>query len=339
MANRLLGGLAALNRELQKPEWADANYTIVVDENTFRFCLPEVVAHVEALQEAALVEVPTGEACKSLEVATQVWQTLLEADATREAVLVGLGGGSVCDLTGYVAAGYKRGIRHIFIPTTLLGMTDAAIGGKNAVDLSGVKNAIGHFYPPLLTVLHYPMLATLPQEELLCGLMEMVKTAAVTDATLYTTLTQSDSLSRQSIRTIAQTKQRICRTDPIDRSVRRILNFGHTTGHAIESHCHMPHGLAVGVGMAVAMYLSVHKVGLDREIFIQYLSWLRAHMQVPTFTLHDTEAMLPLIHHDKKNAATATRMVLLPVLGEAMIDVEVSDDELRYALLAFGKEQ
>ena len=181
----LYGGLQALGRELAKEEWQGAKYTILLDENTFQHCLPLLISSVEALQEAEFIEVPVGEECKSLEVAAQVWQTLLEGEADRQQVIVNLGGGAVCDLGGFVAAGYKRGIRHINIPTTLLGMVDAAIGGKTAIDFGGVKNSIGHFYPAVLTVIEPAFLDTLPEAELLNGQMEMVKTAAVTDPELF----------------------------------------------------------------------------------------------------------------------------------------------------------
>ena len=171
----LYGGLRALGRELAKEEWRDAKYTILLDENTFQHCLPLLISQVEALQEAEFIEVPVGEECKSLEVAAQVWQTLMEGEADRNAVVVNLGGGCVCDLGGYVAAGYKRGIRYINVPTTLLSMVDAAIGGKTAINFGGVKNSIGHFYPSTLTVIEPAFLKTLPQEEMLNGQMEMVK--------------------------------------------------------------------------------------------------------------------------------------------------------------------
>ena len=181
----LYGGLRTLSRELDKEDWQGARYTILLDENTFQHCLPLLISQVGALQEAEFIEVPVGEECKSLEVAAQVWQTLMEGEADRQSVIVNLGGGCVCDLGGFVAAGYKRGIRYIHVPTTLLSMVDAAIGGKTAINFGGVKNSIGHFYPSSLTVIDPAFLKTLPQEEMLNGQMEMVKTAAVTDPELF----------------------------------------------------------------------------------------------------------------------------------------------------------
>lgn len=336
----IYGGLRVLERELAKEEWQGAKYVILLDENTFQCCLPQLVSRVEALQEAEFVEVPVGEECKNLEVAAQVWQTLLEAEADRQTVIVNLGGGSVCDLGGFVAAGYKRGIRHINVPTSLLAMVDAAIGGKTAVDFGGVKNSVGHFYPALLTVIEPAFLDTLPQDEMLNGRMEMVKTAAVTDSDLYAQLlADSDvgDVGRRQVVDVARIKARVVKVDPYDHSIRRILNFGHTFGHAIEVYSGLPHGLAVGVGMLVAMYLSVKKIGLAEEVFQDYAGWLRQFVEVPHYTLRDIEQMLPLMHQDKKNIAGALRCVLLQSPGAAVIDVDITDNEVRDALLTVTK--
>ena len=331
------GGLVALGRELAKEEWQGAKYVILLDENTFQCCLPQLVSRVEALQEAEFVEVPVGEECKNLEVAAQVWQTLLEGEADRQTVIVNLGGGSVCDLGGFVAAGYKRGIRHINVPTSLLAMVDAAIGGKTAVDFGGVKNSIGYFYPAALTVIEPAFLDTLPQDEMLNGRMEMVKTAAVTDSDLYAQLlADSDvgDVGRRQVVDVARIKARVVKVDPYDHSIRKILNFGHTFGHAIEVYRGLPHGLAVGVGMKVAMYLSTKKLGLAEEVYTTYSRWLKEFTtHLSPFTLKDIEQMFPLMQQDKKNTAGSLRCVLLQELGAPVIDVEISDNEVRDALL------
>lgn len=338
----LYGGLRALNRELTQEEWLNARYTILLDENTFQHCLPLLISQVEALQEAEFIEVPVGEECKSLEVAAQVWQTLMEGEADRNAVVVNLGGGCVCDLGGYVAAGYKRGVRYINVPTTLLSMVDAAIGGKTAINFGGVKNSIGHFYPSALTVTDPAFLDTLPQEELLNGRMEMVKTAAVTDPELFQQLLTDYRLSITAIKEVARIKARVVKADPYDHSIRKILNFGHTFGHAIEVYRNVPHGIAVAIGMKAAMYLSVKKTGLPEEIYKAYSQWLKKQLvsinsHLLSFNLKEIEQMLPLMRQDKKNASGTIRCVLLQDLGAAMIDVEVSDNEIRDAMLRLGQ--
>lgn len=336
----LYGGLRALRRELEQESWRNAKYTILLDENTFQHCLPLLISSVEALQEAEFIEVPVGEECKSLEIAAQVWQTLMEGEADRNAVIVNLGGGCVCDLGGFIAAGYKRGIRYINMPTTLLSMVDAAIGGKTAINFGGVKNSIGHFYPSVLTVIDPVFLGTLSQEELLNGKVEMVKTAAVAQPTLFEQLIKENDIRKQQIIDVARIKNAVVRRDPEDHGIRKILNFGHTFGHAIEAYLRLPHGIAVGIGMKIAMYLSVKKIGLSEEVYRAYSQWFSesfSTLQIPTFTLKDIEQMLPLMHQDKKNSDGAVCCVLLQEPGAAMIDVEVSDNEIRDAILHLGK--
>ena len=328
----IYGGLRSLSRELQREEWQDARFTILLDENTFQHCLPLLISQVDALQEAEFIEVPVGEDCKSLEVVTQVWQTFLEGEADRRHVLVNLGGGSVCDLGGFVAAGYKRGIRYVNVPTSLLAMVDAAIGGKTAIDFGGVKNSIGHFYPASLTVIDPVFIDTLSQEELLNGQMEMVKTAAVTDPELFERLLTTH-YPISTIKEIARIKARVVKADPYDYSIRKILNFGHTFGHAIEVYSNYPHGLAVGIGMKVAMYLSTKKVGLSEEVYNSYSQWLERQVTLPHYTLKDIEQMLPLMRQDKKNTAGSLRCVLLHDLGAPVIDLDISENEVRDAFL------
>ena len=341
----IYGGLHALDRELQKDEWHGAKYIILLDENTFQHCLPLLITQVDALQEAEFVEVPVGEECKSLEVTAQVWQTLLESEADRNTVIVNLGGGCVSDLGGYVAAGYKRGIRHINVPTSLLAMVDAAIGGKTAVNFGGVKNSIGHFYPAAVTVIEPAFLDTLPDEEMLNGRMEMVKTAAVADPALFSQLIKEGSqfsILNSQLKQVTRIKARVVKADPYDHSIRRILNFGHTFGHAVEVYRGLPHGIAVGIGMQAAMYLSMKKIGLPEGVYISYSQWLGDKLatldyHISTFNLKDIEKMLPLMRQDKKNAEGAIRCVLLQDLGAAMIDVEVTANEIRDAMLHVGK--
>lgn len=331
-----------MQRELAKEEWQDAKYTILLDDNTFQHCLPLLVSQVEALQEADFIELPVGEESKCIEVAAQVWQTLMEGGADRNTVIVNLGGGCVSDLGSYVASCYKRGLRCINVPTTLLSMVDAAIGGKTAVNFGGVKNIIGTFHEADIVCLERQFLDTLSETELLSGRFEMVKTAAVTDSTLYSRLVSEGALTQKMIGNVARMKHRVVSADLYDHSIRHILNFGHTFGHAIEAYSGLPHGVAVGIGMKAAMYLSTRKIALIDEVYQSYSQWLKAQLSstnvtLPTYSLKDIEQMLSLMRHDKKNASSSIRCVLLQEIGVPMIDVEVSDNEIRDALLQIGK--
>lgn len=324
----LYGGLSSLDRLLKRPQWAGVHSTILLDTNTFNLCLPHLIAKVEALQDAYFIEVPAGEECKSLEVASQVWSSLLDDEAGRDTLIVNLGGGAVCDLGGFVAASYKRGVHFVNVPTTLLAMVDASIGGKTAVNFGGVKNSIGHFYPPDAIIIDTAFCRTLAPDQLLCGKMEMMKTAAVASPSLYHNLMQMSTITRQSVKEVARLKSEIVKKDPFDLGIRKILNFGHTFGHAIELFSHLPHGYAVGIGMMAAMKLSVSKTGLPMDVYRSYSKWLKTNITVPAYSTSDTVQMLALMRQDKKALHGTVRCVLLQDVGRPVVDVEVTDDEM-----------
>lgn len=336
--------LSRLNRLLKGSQYADARYFILVDENSYNHCLAPLISRVEPLENAEFMEVPAGEECKDLAIASQLWQTLQESGADRNAVLVNLGGGCVSDLGGFVAAGYKRGIRYINIPTTLIGMADAAIGGKTAVNLGGVKNQVGFFHQPEITCIEPSLLNTLPDEELLAGVFEMLKTFLIGDAERYRQLCDmllsgTFEVVPEMIAACAEIKAAVVQRDPRDHNVRHILNLGHTFGHAVEAYSHkkdkkpLSHGMAVGIGMTYALYLSVQKLGLPSEHLDRYRSVASKLVKMPKHTLADTERLLEYMRQDKKNAAGEIRCVLLQDIGAPVIDLPVSEEEVRTALL------
>ena len=335
--------LSRLNRTLAGKAYRDARYFILVDENTYNHCLPQLVAQVEPLQKAEFMEVPIGEECKDIAIATQLWETLLESGADRDSVLVNLGGGCVSDLGGFVASGYKRGIRYINVPTTLIGMVDAAIGGKTALNFNGYKNQIGFFNPPDIVCLNPSFLNTLPDEELFSGTFEMLKTFMIGDPEQYHHLCdmllggnldiQPDMIAR-----CAEIKDAVVKKDPKDKGIRHILNLGHTFGHGIEAHSHQTgnpftHGEAVGVGMICALYLSVRKLGLPQAILDNYRNVASKMVELPHYTLKETEEILTYMRQDKKNAGGEIHCVLLQELGAPVIDLAVDENEIRDALL------
>ena len=337
-----VSSLARLNRLLKTKAYAHATYFIFVDENSYNYCLSEVVARVEALQEAEFVELPIGEECKSIEIAAQVWQTLMESGADRNSVIVNIGGGAVCDLGGFVASTFMRGIRHINIPTTLLAMVDAAVGGKTAIDLAGVKNVVGTFHLPAAVCVEPLFLDTLPEIEKMSGTVEMLKTMLVGGAVESIPAGWQDLLTAENIRTCVEIKDAVVRQDVNDHGMRKILNFGHTFGHAVEAYSAMqgnglPHGYAVGIGMLCATYLSVKKLGLEKSLFNALRGYVSSLFILPEYTLKDAETMLSIMRHDKKNGDGEVRCVLLQSVGAAVIDVAVSEMEIRDALLAYDK--
>lgn len=343
-----ISALSRLNRVLKGPQYADARFFILVDENSYNHCLAPLISSVERFESAEFMEVPVGEECKDIAIASQLWQTLLESGADRNTVLVNLGGGCVSDLGGFVAAGYKRGIRYINVPTTLIGMVDAAIGGKSAVNLGGVKNQVGFFYQPEITCIEPSLLNTLPDEELLSGVFEMLKTFLIGDAEMYERLCEmllsgTFEIVPEMIAACAEIKSAVVRKDPQDKDLRHILNLGHTFGHAVEAYSHQEgkepysHGFAVGIGMSYAFYLSVQKMGLPQEQLDRYRSVASKLVKMPKYTLADTECLLGYMRQDKKNAEGEIRCVLLQDIAAPVIDVCVSEEEIRTALLACGK--
>lgn len=342
-----VSSLARLNRVLAGKRYAGARFFILVDENSYENCLARVIAQMSTLQEAEFMEVPVGEECKDIAIATQLWETLLESGADRDAVIVNVGGGCVSDLGGFVAAGYKRGIRYINVPTTLVGMVDASIGGKTAVNLGGSKNQVGFFHQPEATCVEPAFLDTLPRRELYNGLFEMLKTFIIGDPEQYVRLSQMImsgklELGGEAIAACAEIKNAVVKADPEEHSTRRILNFGHTFGHAIEAYSHekghkaIPHGIAVGIGMVAALYLSVKKLSLSQEVLDQYRATALKLTALPHYTLQDTEGILGYMRQDKKNAEGEIRCVLLQELGAPVIDLAVDENEIRDALLSIN---
>ncbi len=345
-----ISSLAKLNRLLSGDLYSSARFFIIVDENTYNHCLPILVSSVSALQNAEFFEVPVGEEAKSLEVASQLWGALLDSGADRNSVIVNLGGGCVSDIGGFVAAGFKRGIRYINIPTSLIGMIDAAIGGKTAVNMENNKNQVGFFHQPDAVCIHPEFLNTLSDVDMKCGIFEMAKTLMLSDAeafdeTVSAVVSRNETLLDIISKYIPQCvgfKSSVVAADPKEASIRKILNFGHTFGHAIESFLMetgrpLPHGAAVGIGLKCELYLSVKKLGMSKKVYDTYCGLLHFLVNVPKFSLHDTERILSYMRKDKKNSNNQILSVLLQEIGVPVIDVAIDENEVRDALLQVHK--
>ncbi|MBO7488899.1 MAG: 3-dehydroquinate synthase [Bacteroidales bacterium] len=345
-----ISSLAKLNRMLTGEDYKDSKFFIIVDENTYNNCLPLLISKVSALEQAEFFEVPVGEEAKSIEVATQLWGALLDSDADRNSVIINLGGGCVSDIGGFVAAGFKRGIRYINVPTTLIGMVDAAIGGKTAVDIENAKNQIGFFHQPEAVCIFPDFLDTLPDVEIISGVLEMAKTLLLSDAKAFNNLAELltgcshypvDEIKKYIVQCV-DFKRSVVNADPYDKSIRKILNFGHTFGHAIESymleqHRPMPHGIAVGMGLECALYLSTKKHAFDEEAYSSFKQMLHYIVGLERFTLADTERILSYMRQDKKNRDGLILCVLLQDIAAPVIDVAIDENEIRDALLKVGK--
>lgn len=345
--------LKRLNRLLKSSPYQDAKFLLLVDENTSELCMPLLLSEVEAFQEAEFLVIPVGEKSKSLEIAGEIWDSFLSEQADRNMVIVNLGGGCVSDLGGFVAAGFKRGIRYINVPTTLVGMVDAAVGGKTAINRGNFKNQIGFFYPPEIVCVNPAFLNTLPHQEMLSGLFEMKKTALLSGQEVLFQKDCYDDSKKQifdsaiptvdSISQCVKFKMDVCKADPFDKGVRKILNFGHTFGHAIESFSLFSlspysHGMAVGLGMWCELYLSVQKMGFPPECLKAYEGFLRQWAnEIPSYQLKDTKTLLAFMQQDKKNIDGTIRCVLLQDIALPVIDVPISELEACDALMKLGK--
>ncbi|MCR4848978.1 MAG: 3-dehydroquinate synthase [Bacteroidales bacterium] len=308
---------------------------VLTDANVAMYWLPEL-KHWLDCEQAVEVVVKAGERYKTLGTARRIWKALLKNQADRQSVLVNLGGGTISDMGGFVASCYQRGIRFVNVPTTLLAMVDASIGGKNGVDLGGVKNQIGTFAEPEEVLVNPIFLSTLSDRELLSGIAEMVKYGYVADEDL---LKVDESNYEQYILRAGRIKKEIVEQDFRDHGKRRILNFGHTVGHAIEAYSMttdnlLTHGEAVAVGMWSALWLSIGECGLDEEVLDDYLLKMQILLSESgwSFTQKDIEPIMAYLKHDKKNVNGQYGFVLLRDIEKPVCDRFVSDAVIRESL-------
>ncbi|MBV6405779.1 MAG: 3-dehydroquinate synthase [Flavobacteriales bacterium] len=333
--------LAALDAWLTGPG-AEGRRAVVGDENTLRFCLPELLALVPALREAPCFAVPPGEASKSLGTCQALWGRLAQEGLGRDAVLVALGGGVVTDLAGFVGATYKRGIRVVNVPTSLMGMVDAAIGGKTAIDLDGVKNLVGLVRQPEGVYVHVPFLRTLGKRELLNGVAEMLKHGLVADADHWHALVAAPWHDLQALAPLversAALKCGVVSDDPEEHGSRRSLNFGHTIGHAVEAFSWegpqrgLLHGEAVVAGMICTAWLSWRTGLLERGACDAITAFLLERFRRFDLQPADHHRIIALMGHDKKNRDGAFRFTLLEDIGRARIDVPLDAAQVAEAL-------
>ena len=302
---------------------------VLVDGNTINFCLP-LFFEKTRISNFSLIEIPSGENCKSIDTVQKIWSQLVENHADRNSLLINLGGGVVSDMGGFAASCYQRGIDFINVPTTLLSMVDAAVGGKTGVDFHGLKNQIGTFSNPMAVYVDTDFLLTLPVREQKSGLAEMIKYGFISDKSFFDAqLPVSQVLVRKAI----EAKGRITQSDPNEAGLRKVLNFGHTVGHAIESlfvgtDTQLLHGEAVALGMLPALYLSEIYCGLDKKWTAIYKNIFTNLFDSVKITDLDLKSLLELMRHDKKNLGDEIRFVLISEPGKPIVDVAVKEDDI-----------
>ena len=311
---------------------------VVVDDNTEKYCLPLIIS---AFDDPLVITIPSGEINKNITTCTKVWEKLTKANFDRKALLVNVGGGVVGDLGGFCAATYKRGIRFINVPTTLLSQVDASVGGKLGVDFSSYKNQIGVFQEPEYILVNTGFLDTLPENELLSGYAEVVKHALIRDRGLWERLKTLDMAAIKSMDVIAEAikiKYAIVQQDFQEANERKLLNFGHTIGHAIESFLlndeqrRVLHGEAVAAGMLAEAYLSTQVGLLPEEQLFELEEYLIQTFPYIKINNSEVEPVNAYLQQDKKNIGGKLRFTLLKSIGEGVYDQELNMEQCAGAL-------
>jgi 3-dehydroquinate synthase len=317
------------------------SFFILTDENTKKHCLPAFLKNTPHIENYTNITISSGEANKTLKSCETIWKTMTEDFAGRNSLLINLGGGVISDMGGFAASVYKRGIPHCNVPTTLLGMIDAAVGGKTGVDFMGLKNMIGTFSPAEKTYIDISFLQTLPDEQMRSGFAELLKIALVSGKDLWDQLAKlgfSDILTRPDIISEAvKLKNQIVQQDPLEKDIRKTLNFGHTIGHAVESysiiHGKNPflHGDSVAIGMICETWLSNKVSGLSdgetKSIIDKIVDSCGKHK----LNIEKSE-LLRMIRNDKKNAGSKINFTLISSIGNACIDQQFSEKLIFEAL-------
>jgi 3-dehydroquinate synthase len=313
---------------------------VLVDENTNQHCLPTFLANLATEVEIEIIEIENGEEHKNIETCLQLWHSLTESGGDRKSILINLGGGVVTDLGGFVACTFKRGIDFVNVPTTLLSMVDASIGGKNGVDLGKLKNQIGIIREPKAVVVISSFLETLPQLEMRSGLAEMLKHGLIYDINYWNKLKDLTALNTDDLEGLIhqsiQIKNAIVAEDLTENGIRKSLNFGHTLGHAIESYfleneskTKLLHGEAVAVGMILESHISMEKSLLSKKEYHEIKFIIKDIFDTISFDKNDIEKIIELLIYDKKNEFGKIQFALLDGIGKTKINEE-ADNQLIY---------
>ncbi len=311
---------------------------VLVDENTRKHCLPHVI---DAIANATVIEIKSGEEAKNLDTCSQIWKEMTRQQLDRKALLINLGGGVIGDMGGFCAATYKRGIDFIQVPTTLLSQVDASVGGKLGIDFMGLKNHIGVFEKPLAVLINTGFLATLSKAELRSGYAEIIKHCLIADADKWKEIiaTPYDRLDWQDLAEHSVSiKSKVTEEDPLENGLRKILNFGHTIGHAVESYFlplgskKLLHGEAIAVGMVAEAYLAYQRKFISEADLNQITTYLLHIYGAVAISDFDIDNILPYALQDKKNESNTILCTLLAEVGQANYNQEISLEDIRTAL-------
>lgn len=318
------------------------NLFVITDENTLPLCYRKLKESRE-LSFGRIITIAAGDRNKSVDTLVNIWSHLTKRGATRKSIIINVGGGMVTDIGGFAASTFKRGLRYINIPTTLLAMVDASTGGKTGINFMGLKNEIGVFNRPVSTIVSTIFLDTLPQKEFYSGYGEMIKHSLLSSkedwahliATEYPDRTANDLLPE--IEKSVNVKRNITEEDPEEKGLRKALNFGHTVGHAFESMAMLkgtpvPHGYAVAWGIICELYLSSVLKDFQTDALRQTVSYIREHYGTFGIDCKDYDKLYELMLHDKKNTESGVNFTLLSDFGKPEIDNYIDQEQINEAL-------
>ena len=315
---------------------------VLTDETTQQLCWPKI-KNFKALKNSTPIIIKATDTHKNLDTLSQVWQALSNGGATRHSLMINLGGGMVTDLGGFAASTFKRGIDFINIPTTLLAMVDASVGGKTGINFGGLKNEIGVFSDSRFVIINTQFLDTLDHDNICSGYAEMLKHGLISDehtwAELATFELDTPDLS-QLQRMVAESikvKERIVEADPHEHGIRKALNLGHTMGHAFESFAMrrgtpILHGYAVAYGLVSELYMSARKTAFPTDRMHQTVRFIRENYGTFNITCDDYPTLIELMHHDKKNTSGIINFTLLGNVGDIRINQTANEEEIKEAL-------
>lgn len=322
---------------------------ILVDENSFRNCYPQLVEHVGLFKDAELIEIESGEENKNLDVCLQIWSTLSELGADRKSLFINLGGGVIGDMGGFIASTFKRGIDFINIPTTLLAQVDASVGGKVGIDLNHLKNEIGVFNNPKAVFVNSNFLSSLDKRQLLSGFAEIIKHALIADAEYWKKVVKVNLKDLEALDKLIETsvkiKNKVVTQDPHEYGIRKSLNFGHTIGHAIEAYSleeadggPLLHGEAVAIGMICEAYLSHRLCGFSKGQLEEVTDFILNKFPDLTIDHMDQQHLIELMGHDKKNEKGLINFSLLSEIGTCEINKTAHPDQILEALTFYSEQ-
>ena len=337
-------GYEALNELLLEEKYS--SIFVLVDSQSNEYCLSQFLPCLATEIPIEIIEFESGERSKNIETCVQIWEALTELGADRKSLIINVGGGVVTDLGGFVASTFKRGIDFIHVPTTLLAMVDASVGGKNGVDLGHLKNQIGVINVPKMIIVDASYLETLPKNEMRSGLAEMLKHGLIQDKAYWEKFrhldqidfADFDALIYQSI----AIKNTIVMQDPTENGIRKALNFGHTLGHAIESYflenehkTTLLHGEAIAAGMILESHISLQKQLIDEREYLEIKDTINSIFDRIQFDESDLNPIQELLIHDKKNEYGMIQFALLESIGNIKINQTAEKEIITAAFLNY----